>query len=476
MRYVSKSSRSAGAAAGDRPGEDSTSKVDPSIKVRWRAERVEANPGLWCAYGLFAAGLILSICAVRLQVGPLPIRSILMLASLGMLVLSNPQLVAAAIGRSARLLWLIGLVAVLAVAVSLLNRLEPGSLVQQLVEIHFQALTGVILAYALAMGLGIRKVGLAFILAFLISAVFALGQAAGIDFAWQARAMIGSWMNDPPVNQAYYLRRERGLGLSFSSIHFATQACLAFSAYFAIRLSANRGRLVAHPKIIAALVLAIFLCMATGNRSPILGFLVFAGVWSAVAMPRATLLILPILVLLAAAAIPLMDILADHGLRIASRDDGSAEGRETLRAFGMFLFERRPWGYGLGFDSTRYWPLFAHESIYMPNVLAMREFTLHNYYLMVLNKYGFGLLVLLPLVIPKTRVALAAWLAFLPYAVHIYYHNDGPFQGDFLIWFVIPLYGLLGQQLRESGNEQPLQSSEPPRPRWRRSRVGTEQG
>ena len=61
--------------------------------------------------------------------------------------------------------------------------------------------------------------------------------------------------------------------------------------------------------------------------------------------------------------------------------------------------------------------------------------------------------VLLPLILPRRRQIYAAALPFSAYLMHILFHNDGPFQADFLIWYVFAMYvpalGVLAQSQSE---------------------------
>jgi hypothetical protein len=115
-----------------------------------------------------------------------------------------------------------------------------------------------------------------------------------------------------------------------------------------------------------------------------------------------------------------------------ARSNSSSENRSTLRAYGYYLIERRPIGYGLTFDSTAKWPVFYKQSIYLPNPSSIRNWALHNYYLNVLTKYGLLILFLVPWLLPYRREQILLWMPFIPYLIHILYHNDGPLQGDTL--------------------------------------------
>jgi hypothetical protein len=134
-------------------------------------------------------------------------------------------------------------------------------------------------------------------------------------------------------------------------------------------------------------------------------------------------------------------------LRIGETDDGSAVGRTVLQVYGLLLFFARPIGYGLTFDSTEHWVGFWKYLKDFDNAHAITAYALHNYFLMMINKYGFPILFLAAAV--SWRLARYKWslLGFIPYLVQIFFHNDGPLMADFLIWYIIPMYAGLSRDL-----------------------------
>lgn len=418
-------------------------------------------PGALLALLLFAMGLLLSICAVRLAVAGLPLRVLFMTACLGLVTLIAPQQLVHGAYTVRKAILVITLFALLGAVVSSVNGTSPVIIVQQIIEIHVQGIIGLILAAALVSLVGPRPVVIAFVASWGLSALFALGQALGLNFAWMARAIIGALMHDPPVTQIAYHTRYRALGLSFSPVHLATQACLAFAAIFAYRLYVTAGeamRRIDWP-IVAALAAVAVVCVASGNRSPLLGCVVFGAFYAWKVAPRVFTLAIPLVLLMAIAAVPIMSALENANVRVASTDDGSAEGRATQRYYGMRLFADRPLGYGLAFESTEHWAPYANEVIYMSNPMTIRNFALHNYFLMMLNKYGVMMLALLLLFVPRTRSEAYCWAGFVPYGVHIFFHNDGPLQGDFFIWYLLPLFMLANAAMTvhrpETGRARP---------------------
>jgi hypothetical protein len=437
----------------------------------YRGKPREAGLGvlfIWPAYLLFILSLVLSVAFVKLSVGPVPVRSLTLLASLGLLTLAVPSCVGEAALKMRKFLAIIALFALLGTIVSLLNGVAAADLLQQLMEIHLQAAFAVLTAAGMAGAVGVAPVVWGFIFAVGLTAAVAIAQAIGLDFAWNLRSLAGDIMNDPLATRQFYVTRWRALGLSYSPVILATQVCLAFAAFFALRLHQRDDSIQSIDKgIVAGAVVAILVCIASGNRSPLLGFLMFLGLYYAVVAPRVLILLGPVLVFGIFLSELLLDLLAERGLRVASRDDGSAEGRSILQWYGLQLFLRHPMGYGLTFDSTQYWPLFAHETRYMENPQAIRVYALHNYPLMMLNKYGLFVIGLLLLVLPRTRAQWVVVLAFVPYLAHIFFHNDGPFLADFFIWYVLPLFAAL-----QAGSGR---YAKPPKRPWSRTHRAQQQ-
>ncbi|HVW93055.1 MAG TPA: O-antigen ligase family protein, partial [Devosia sp.] len=148
-----------------------------------------------------------------------------------------------------------------------------------------------------------------------------------------------------------------------------------------------------------------------------------------------------------AVAMPLLqnflDGAAETGLRIANTDNSSSEGRSVLTAYGLQLFLSNPLGYGVAFDSTSYWQYYWAEFRDYENAGAIAQHALHNYYLMILNKNGIFSLVVVPFILWMMWRRRFAAMLFVPYLVHANYHNDGPLQGDFLLWYILPIFSLL---------------------------------
>jgi len=397
---------------------------------------------IWIAAAIiFAAGLLLSLAAVNLTISGMPIRAILVALALLMLILIDPAAAVRVLADNIKLVMIILISALIGIVVSLFNKADIVSSAIQLVEIQLQAIIGLLTATMLVDRFGTSSSVKLFLSIWLIGALFAMGQAAGIDIAWQVRSWIGDWMSDPPITRAFYDQRQRAVGLSFTPVHLATQTCLAFAALFAWRYRCSSGKMSENIDwpLLAGLSFAAMVCIISGNRSPLLGFAAFLAIYLLIAGGRWRPVLVP-LFLIAIMSIPLLQSLGQVlDLRIASSSDGSAIGRSTLWSFGMHLIAERPLGYGLLFSSTEHAAGFSHLAIHMDNSDIIRHFSLHNYYLLVSNKYGLLLLFLVPWLLPRNRTQLAGWLGFVPYLIHIAFHNDGPLNSDFLIWFLLPL-------------------------------------
>lgn len=417
------------------------------------------------AYGLFAVSTILSICAVKLGVGGLPFRMWTLLAAAGLLVIAAPATVARALRETRSLLLLVVVIAIIGTVVSLIAKTPPAAVARQLVEAHAQALVAVVIGYALMLRFGLPRVLAAILVAFAITALFAAAQAFHVPGAWALRDRVAAMSNDSIFNFTFYDPHQRPMGMSYTPVLFATQTCLALACWFYIRLWRGSWRSRRFDwSIIGVSLLLLALSAITGNRSPLLGIGVFLLVFTIVRHPRLTGLVLPAALLALAALTFSADSLSDTGLRVA-RTNSSSENRSTLRSYGYFLFQRRPIGYGLSFDSTTKWPLFYQQTIYMPNPDSIRNWALHNYYLNVLTKYGILILFILPWLIPRRREQVILWLGFLPYVIHIFFHNDGPLQGDTLSFYVFAAAALMLKRKELFQEDKPRERPTP----WRRA-------
>lgn len=388
---------------------------------------------------LFAVSITLSVNAVKLSAGPLPLRSVFLLGSGAILFLAMPKKIFVTFAHCWRILLVLLFAALLGVFTSILSHADIVQVTIQVFEIHVQAAIGIIIVYTLVLHFGPRVIIATFLAALAFSAIFAVGQALGVNAAWEARAIIGRLSNDTAATQDIYISRARAMGLAYSPVLFATHTCLAIAALFAWRALStdpHKNRSIDWALLVGCLIFGL-LAAVTGNRSPLLGMAIFFAIYFALRAPGLLLIVLPALLLASVAAQPILESMDDAGVRVASTDDGSAVGRTTLRNYGWMLVQARPMGYGLTFDSMRYAEQFFSQLRYEDGPQRVRQWPVHNYFLLLLGKYGFFILALIPIILPTSRATLFLWLGFVPYIVHIYFHNEGPLQSDFLIFFIL---------------------------------------
>ncbi len=382
----------------------------------------------------------LSIALVRWQVSTVPVRAMPLALTLLIMALARPRVMRDVLREHPMKISIIAATALLGAVVSLLNGEAAPLLARQLLEIHAQALITLVAAAGAIKICGARPVAFCLIAAVAVSVIFAIAQFAGMDSAWQARAWLGAIQQDNRLTQLTYIRQERALGLSMSPVHLGTQMILALAAYWAAFLQPATKRSRAFTLQVSLVVgVAILACVVTGNRSPLAGILVFAALFFATRGASGLLAMLAAAIIAAPLVAPVMAMLETSGLRVASVD-GSALGRLVLQNYGLQLFRDHPIGYGLGFESNAYWSAYWEGLQWAENTNAIRNYALHNYFLNMLCKYGVGILVIGAIICARIAPRWGTLLPFSAYIVHIFFHNDGPLQSDFLFWLVVPLY------------------------------------
>ena len=390
--------------------------------------------------GGMAVLLLLNIALIGLKVGPLPVRAALAVAFLGLATLQYPAAFRHALGRQSGLVWLAILLAALGTFVSLINRAPAPVIIGSLIEVHLQIIVTVLLATMVAHLCGARPVLLTVAAVVGLSALVAFVQFAGAGWAWQIRETLGQIQGQNMAEVKYFLKG-RPMGLSFSPIHLGTQLCIAFAAVTITRVGLAPGRKQGawlDPVVVGAVLFLLVFSAVSGNRSPILG----AGIFLAFYASRKGGAMLPAMLLgLAIFAYFLFPVLLDAmqsaNLRIAQSADRSALTRVPLVTLGWKLFLDNPLGYGFGFEPFAHWSKYWHEIYTLPGADAVRDRDLHNYPLSMLNTYGIGLLLALPLAVLLLARSKIFLIYFIPYVIHILFHNSGPFWNDTLIWFAI---------------------------------------
>jgi hypothetical protein len=411
-----------------------------------RSRRSLPSPQALVAGSFFFMAVLLSVATMTWSIGGLPVRAAAAVAGILVLAAGDPQLVVKVLYRVRGLLLLILGVALLGAAMSLLNGIDIVKLLRELLEIHVQSAVFLILTAMVASVCGGTTVVLLFVAAVGISAAFALGQFVGVEAAWSVRDTLAR-----VTHEVVRYDRLRAPGLANTAIALATHLTLALAAVLVWRQ--RLGEAVGAPRrmdlaVVGAVAAFCLACLASGNRSPILGAALFLVIYSAVRAPRAFLVASPFVLLAVPLAGLAMESLQGTGLRAFTLGDKSTEGRETLIYYGLELLRDRPIGYGLGFDPTLYWGDYADFLLRFSNPGPVSQFELHNYALTMLNYYGIGILMFVPPVLIMMRRNATVLLAFLPYIIHIMFHNYGPLAKNDALVFVIFAIAMMPMSLR----------------------------
>lgn len=407
---------------------------------------------------LFGITVLLSVILVKWNLAGLPVRSMTAMLLLLVVAAFRLDVIAASIRESWTLLCIIALSALIGIISSALNSNDPAYVGRQLLEIHAQAIVGTLVGVTVRRTCGARTIMAAFAIAVGLSAVAAALQFMDVGLASSARRFLSSFQEQEIQREFVFSGESRAGGLSYSAVLLGTQLCLLFAAIFADRLRALGEGLFRKPdaRLLLALPLLAAAAVVSGNRSPLLGLLCFALLYLWFAQRRMAIFLIAAAIAAYPLALMLPELLRGLGLRVGETQDSSAVGRTVLQVYGLLLFAARPYGYGLAFDSTEHWLGFWAYLKGFDNAEAITWHALHNYYLMILDKYGI-LVVFLGFFVVRI-LARHRWavLGFVPYLVHIYFHNDGPLQGDFLIWYIIPMYaGVPRFSLRRPGIRRP---------------------
>ena len=389
----------------------------------------------FCAFTLL---LTFDVTLESFKFGGLPVRAILSVGLLAAVVVIYPEQTRQALRKYMLLLGLAAGLAIEGVFVSAVNGTPIDTIIQAVVEVHLQAAITVVAAVVLAQVCGARACVWGIILVIGASACVAVLQLLHLHQAWDLRRALG------PFAQEDLLPGEvdrRPMGLAFSPIQLATQLCLAFAAYTAVRDKVRQpasGKKTADPMVILALMAFVAMCIATATRSPILGGVLFFAVYAAQRRNGLIALIVVVGGLFAALAGPLLlELIQSEAPRVVQADDNSVAARLVFVYYGSRLFLDNPLGYGLAFDPPSMWGNYWSDLYMMRAAQGAQIRDLHNFVLTMLNTYGIGILLLVPFAVKLLRRASASLIFFIPYGVHIIFHNSGPFYNDTIIWFVV---------------------------------------
>lgn len=384
--------------------------------------------------------LALNVGLISWKVAGLPVRAVLTAGLLGLMVVIYPERIKQAIARFAPVLWLAAGLALLGSFVSLANGVEIDAIIKSVSEVHIQIAITVLAAVVLAEIAGMKAAALMFAAVVGGSALIALMQLLDIDAAWNLRETLGRLQREDPFELSQLLRG-RPVGVAYSPIQFSNHVCLAFAVFAAAREQEHRltkGLPSADLIIICALGVMCIAAFVSGTRSPILGAALFFLVY-AVRRPGSWLAFMIMLggVVLVLVGPMLLDAFQTAQPRIVRTDDNSATGRSSLFAMGFLLFADNPLGYGFGFNPTDHWTKFWQDLYTMENPSVLKDTQLHNYVLNMLNVYGIGLLLVMPLAVHLLLRSRHVIIFFIPYIVHIMFHNFGPYWNDTPFWFTV---------------------------------------
>jgi hypothetical protein len=409
-----------------------------------RLRKVDGFVGVLLA--LFCLNIFMSIAMVRWGVGGLPVRTFMLVAILALIGSFATPAVFRAVKREWPVLLIIGYMTCLALIVSLVAGTDPAVIGRQLLEIQIQAAVGLIAGSALVRVCGPRPVGMLFIVIISVSVAVAVLQFLGLGIGWAIHDAFGRFQPTAEVELVLANIRERALGLAHSPVALGTQICLAFAVGLAMLVFRDGDYRIFRRidwRVLALSGAFVVACLVCGNRSPLLGLILFFAIYLIFVKPALGLSIAAAALLVAPFADQVFALLSETGLRVLNTDNSSAQGRAVLQTYGLQLFVANPLGYGLAFTSTDYWIYHWDALNHMDNAKAISIHALHNYYLLILNKYGVLCLAVVPPVLWLMWRRRYVALRFVPYLVHIYYHNDGPLQSDFLIWTILPIFGML---------------------------------
>jgi len=411
---------------------------------------IERSP-LWL---LFFVIFAVNIYFVSPGVGGVPIRFLFSLVVLIGLFLCASRFVMLALSRGKAILLIIAYLGIVGFALAAV-RDGLGDAAKALVTQHVQAAVLFIASVTGTLMIGRRSMTAAFVFAVALSALFALLQAAGLQAATGVRDYLGTFYFQDAKDVD--VMADRYPGLSYSAIFLGNQLCLAFAVIvcgtMARMTSARRAVGASMPTLRqwmivgAAVVMVFVVSLVQGNRSPILGLVVFFAFVVAARDRRLLFVVVPVVVAVRFFSAPIKDLLVQSGLRAMSSGDKSELARNPLLIYGWRLFMAHPIGYGITFDSkmlvhtVSVGDLSADANMNGLNDL-FEDRDLHNYWLSMLNMYG---VFLFPVIYLLVRAMTRYWqitLAFVPYMVHVTFHNGAPLVNDYMFW--VPLGIVVG--------------------------------
>ena len=385
---------------------------------------------------IFAALLAGPIALNAFRIGGIPIRGIATIGVLALTIVFYFDVAKKVFEQNLLLLGLAAGFAALGIFVSLVNGADIFDILRAVTEVQVQAAATIIVASILAQVAGGRACAIAIILVIGASACVAAAQMLGIEPAWALRRALGPLSSEEV--EGLNLVDRRPSGLAYSPIQFSTHLCLAFAAFVAVREKLRGFTHDADPLVLPALGVLFVGSLICATRSPILGGLIFLAAY---ALQRRSSW-LPLFLIMGAVVAYfvwplLMGVIENTAPRVVETDDNSSNARSTLAYYGLRLFADHPIGYGLTFAPMTLWHNYWPDLYVMQAPRGVREKDLHNYVVTMMNIYGIGMLLLTPLIVKLLKNSKKYLIFFIPYVVHIFFHNSGPFYNDNVIWFVI---------------------------------------
>lgn len=382
----------------------------------------------------------LNIALPGYDIAGVPLRGLLTAGLLGVGLILYSEETLQAVQKHLLVLVLAGCLALLGVFVSIINGSSLLGIAQAVTEVHIQAALTLLVAALFARVCGARACIYIVVALVACSAAVAVFQMLGVHSAWGLRAFFARVQHESVTNLAFF-ERQRPMGISYSPIHLATQLCVVFGGFTALREIERRrspGPVKPDPAVVVALGVFVVACFASGTRSPILGGVIFFALY--LMLRRGSWLLL--LAFFGAALLVLgwplfMDAVQSGAPRVARVDDNSAAARLVFAYYGTHLFLDNPLGYGLLFDPTKLWGGYWTDLYLMRAAQGAQEHDLHDYVLSMLNTYGIGIVLMTPLVVRLLKSAGSSLLFFIPYVVQIMFHNAGPFYNDTIVWFIV---------------------------------------
>ncbi|WP_156953230.1 O-antigen ligase family protein [Afifella pfennigii] len=364
----------------------------------------------------------------------LPVRAALVMFLLLMLFVCVHNAFIEFVVKRAGLILVIISISAIGIFVTSLNGKGFDILLEYTLRNGVQPLAILMSSYLMAQFAGPMFVVRTFLFFAGLTGVFAIFQAVGFDFAWQAREWLASFQDHEPALRSYIAARVRPFGLSLTPIVFSYHIA---AAYVVVQMIYERGLIGS--RVYFALTLGnLAIAAANGTRSLLLGILIAAVLREVVKMRVKSLLTLAVVGLICGAGLV---ILQNYDSRVVSFDDESALGRFTLYQFGLRLAADFPFGLGWSADVGEYASFYWEYVATGVNAEAIFRLDVHNAYLNFFLTYGLlGTIVIVAcFLIDPPRFMHIIWI-FFAYFIHGFFHNNGVFLGDYFVWVAFGLY------------------------------------